>query len=173
MKAALVLALAILFASPAPIRSWAAEGAGLTGTACVIDGDSIVVGGKRNKSGWCRGGVEVRISGIDAPEWDQVCQDGKGEDWPCGRAAKEAVQGMTAGKTVTCQVITRDKYKRAVSVCLAAGKDVGRELVARGLALAYRRYSKRYVEVEAAAKAEKRGIWAGAFMPPAEWRRNN
>ena len=35
--------------------------------ACVIDGDSLAVGGVLEEK-WCRGGVEVRISGIDAPE---------------------------------------------------------------------------------------------------------
>jgi hypothetical protein len=38
------------------------------------------------------------------------------------------------------------------------------------VALAYRRYSSDYVDEEAAAKAAKRGLWHGTFIPPWEWR---
>ncbi len=40
-----------------------------------------------------------------------------------------------------------------------------------GLALAYRKYSKRYVPEEDEAKAAKRGLWAGEFAAPWDWRR--
>ncbi len=38
-------------------------------------------------------------------------------------------------------------------------------------ALAYRRYSLDYVDQEADAQAARRGIWAGEFVKPWEWRR--
>ncbi len=41
----------------------------------------------------------------------------------------------------------------------------------QGLALTYRRYSLDYVEEEAGAQAARRGIWAGEFVKPWEWRR--
>ncbi len=44
-------------------------------------------------------------------------------------------------------------------------------MVSQGLALAYRRYSLDYVDEEADARAVRRGIWAGEFMKPWEWRR--
>ena len=44
-------------------------------------------------------------------------------------------------------------------------------MVSQGLALAYGRYSLDYVEEEAAAQAARRGIWAGEFVKPWEWRR--
>ncbi len=44
-------------------------------------------------------------------------------------------------------------------------------MVRQGLALAYRRFSLDYVDEEAAAQATRRGIWAGEFVPPWEWRR--
>ena len=40
-----------------------------------------------------------------------------------------------------------------------------------GVALAYRRYSKKYVPEEDEAKAAKRGLWAGEFVAPWDWRR--
>ncbi len=44
-------------------------------------------------------------------------------------------------------------------------------MVSQGWALAYRRYSLDYVDQEADAQAVRRGIWAGEFVPPWEWRR--
>jgi len=37
--------------------------------------------------------------------------------------------------------------------------------------LAYRRYSLDYVDEEADAQAARRGLWAGEFVKPWEWRR--
>ncbi len=44
-------------------------------------------------------------------------------------------------------------------------------MVQLGLALAYRRYSLDYVDEEADAQTAQRGIWAGEFVKPWEWRR--
>ena len=52
-----------------------------------------------------------------------------------------------------------------------AGEDLGFWMVSRGLALAYRRYSLDYTDTEADAQAARRGIWAGEFVKPWEWRR--
>ena len=48
---------------------------------------------------------------------------------------------------------------------------MGEWMVQQGLALAYRRYSLDYVDEEADAQAARRGIWAGEFVKPWEWRR--
>ncbi len=55
--------------------------------------------------------------------------------------------------------------------CTVAGEDIGSWMVQQGLALAYRRFSLDYVDEEAEAQATRRGIWAGEFVPPWEWRR--
>ncbi len=44
-------------------------------------------------------------------------------------------------------------------------------MVRQGLALAYRRYSMDHFDEEADAQAARRGIWAGEFVKPREWRR--
>jgi endonuclease YncB( thermonuclease family) len=44
-------------------------------------------------------------------------------------------------------------------------------LVLNGWAIAYRKYSRDYVEAETAAKSIETGIWAGEFVLPWEWRR--
>jgi hypothetical protein len=44
--------------------------------------------------------------------------------------------------------------------------------VLAGLALAYRQFGDDYVDEEAQARAARRGVWAGTFTPPWDWRRD-
>ena len=45
-------------------------------------------------------------------------------------------------------------------------------MVRNGWAIAYRRYSKDYIEEEQEARRDKLGIWQGTFQFPEEWRRS-
>lgn len=78
---------------------------------------------------------------------------------------------MISGSEVTCQERDTDRYGRIVAVCHARTDDVNATMVLTGLALAYRRYSYDYVAAEATAKAARRGLWAGRFVEPWDWRR--
>ena len=53
----------------------------------------------------------------------------------------------------------------------ADGRDIAGALVDRGLALAYRDFSKAYVENEIRAAKARYGMWQGRFSPPWDWRR--
>jgi len=76
----------------------------LTGTAHVIDGDTIVVAGEH-----------IRLEGIDAPERDQTCQrDGK--VWACGSVATQTLRGLIRNREVSCKIVGRDAYGRALGV---------------------------------------------------------
>ncbi len=133
--------------------------ADVAGTASVIDGDTIEVHGQR-----------IRLHGIDAPESRQLCRlDGK--PWQCGKDAANALADKIARRPVTCEDLGRDRYKRIIGRCTVAGEDLGEWLVREGLSLAYRRYSLDYTNMEAAAQAARRSIWAGEFVKPWEWRR--
>ncbi len=115
-------------------------------------------------------GQRIRFHGIDAPESGQLCRlDGK--SWQCGKDAANALTDKIARRLVTCEDLGRDRYKRMVARCTVAGEDIGEWMVPQGLALAYRRYSFDYVDEEADAQAARRGIWAGEFVKPWEWRR--
>jgi hypothetical protein len=72
---------------------------------------------------------------------------------------------------VACQRRDTDRYGRMVATCAAGGEDVGGWLVAQGYAIAYRRYSLEYVPTEDRAREEKRGLWAGEFRRPEDFRR--
>jgi len=67
-----------------------------------------------------------------------------------------------------------DKIETVYICKLADGRDIGAEMVGAGFALAYRQYGgKLYNALEAEAKAAKRGLWAGEFTPPWEWRKGH
>ncbi len=140
-----------------------APGEPVTGTARVIDGDSLEIAG-----------VRVRLHGIDAPERDQDCRDANGKTYSCGRAAMRALIAAVAGRSVTCTPIQVDQYNRDVATCAVDGADLGELMVRGGHALDYARHSRgRYVVAEREARAARRGLWAGTFETPAAWRQQN
>jgi endonuclease YncB( thermonuclease family) len=126
----------------------------LEGRARVVDGDTIELAGEK-----------VRLFGIDAPELDQVCDRG-GVAWACGKEARDMLAGIVAGGRLTCAVQDVDRYGRAVAVCLRQDRDVAALIVRQGGAMAYRRYSDRYVNAEVAARREGLGVWASDWVEP-------
>ena len=64
-----------------------------------------------------------------------------------------------------------DRYGRIVAVCRIGAVNLNAWLVLEGWAVAYRRFSGEYVLHEEAAKEAKRGLWAGDYKMPEEWRR--
>ncbi len=125
----------------------------------VADGDTITVlhSGK---------GERIRLHGIDCPEKRQAF----------GNRAKQFASALVFGKTVTVSVLDVDHYGRTVGeVILPDGRVLNHELVKGGLAWWYRRYAPddgTLAQLEADAKAAKRGLWADPDpVPPWEWRR--
>ncbi|MCC6890249.1 MAG: thermonuclease family protein [Hyphomicrobiales bacterium] len=140
-----------------------APGEPVTGSARVIDGDSIEVAG-----------VRIRLFGIDAPERDQGCRDADDVPYACGRLAIDALRGIIAGRSITCTPIEVDQYNRDVAVCTADDIDIGEALVRAGHALDYSRHSRgRYAAAEREARDARRGLWAGWFERPETWRQQN
>jgi endonuclease YncB( thermonuclease family) len=122
----------------------------------VHDGDTFTLAGKK-----------VRLWGIDAPELKQQCGGA-----PCGGIARDALQELVRSRTVVCTQVDRDRYKRVVASCRAAGRDLGEAMVRSGNALDYRRYSKgRYRQAERDAQARRVGMWSGEFEKPWDHRR--
>ena len=133
--------------------------AALSGQPRVIDGDTIDMGKTR-----------VRLHGVDAPESGQSCV-ASGARWPCGRLATRALARRLGDGQLECEERDRDRYGRIVAVCRQDGRDINAWLVAEGWALAYRRYSRAYVDEEQRARAARKGMWRGAFVAPWDWRR--
>ena len=128
--------------------------------AVVVDGDGLRIGTLR-----------IRLWGIDAPELKQTC-DQDNIEYPCGEDARFLLGGLLMGGDLSCKVKDVDRYNRTIAQCSAGGIDLGGEMVRQGYALDWKQYSKGfYKEQEIEAKANKRGIWAGNFTQPWEWRK--
>lgn len=150
---------ALFLAACAALSLATSARADLIGRASVIDGDTLEIHGQR-----------IRLHGIDSPEKGQRCyRDGK--EWRCGRDGAMALDKFINARTVACETRDIDRYKRVVAVCKIGRTDLNRWMVRNGWAVAYRRYSTDYVAVEEQARAAKRGIWAGNFVMPWDWRR--
>lgn len=124
------------------------------GIARIADGDSLELAGER-----------IRLRGIDAPELRQTCRRA-GVDYGCGREAREALTVLVAGRDISCEGWERDRYGRLLAVCSAGATELNGELVAQGWAVSYGDYAQE----EAEARAGRRGLWAGEFERPRDWR---
>ena len=130
----------------------------ITGHAATIDGDTLKFGSLR-----------VRLTGLDAPEFDQTCTAADGHEWACGTGASAFLAGLVGRQTIVCVRSGRDRYGRALAKCSAEGRDLGAQIVAAGWAVSDRDYGAE----ELTARTAGRGIWAGKFVIPAEWRRTH
>lgn len=124
------------------------------GMAQAIDGDSLRLAGR-----------ELRLKGIDAPEFNQTCQrDGK--EARCGREAHVALRKLLARAPVTCVGYEYDRYNRLLATCRSLGVDIAAAMVRSGMAVSY----GDYLVEEAEARNAGNGLWAGTFDMPRDWR---
>lgn len=131
------------------------------GNARSMDGDSLQL----NKT-------EVRLHGIDAPEFGQTCGSPSG-DYPCGRDAQKALATLIRERMISCTVMDVDRYGRSVAICHDGPLELNREMVRLGWAVAYIRHSTAYLAAQREAKAAKRGMWRGKFEMPEDYRRKH
>ena len=145
----------------------------LEGIPRVIDGDSLEINN-----------YKIRLFGIDAPEKKQICKKpyliisflialGFQKKYECGLLATNQLKKLINNKTVKCISESKDRYNRYLSICYLKNKDINSWLVKNGYAVAYKRYSKKYILEEQHAEKNKLGIWQGTFQNPEEWRKKN
>ncbi len=117
----------------------------------VADGDTLslrVAGGSI---------VRIRLAEIDTPE--------KGE--PFANAARSELKRLVLDRDITVRLFDIDDYGRTVGRVFVGETDVNAALVAKGLAVVYRRWAKdlRLFQLEEDARQAKRGLWSGGRLP--------
>lgn len=123
----------------------------------VTDGDTVTLLTADNKQ------VKIRLNGVDAPETRQ----------PFGAASKQFASKAVFGKQVQAVVKDTDRYGRTVAVILGPdGANLNQALVRNGMAWWYRKYAASDTslkQLEAEARAAKRGLWAESKTAVAPW----
>jgi len=149
-------ALVFFFLSVIQVSAW--EGV----VVKVMDGDSLKV----RRDGKI---VEVRLYGIDTPEYKQ----------PYSNKAKQFTKKMTYNLPVSVTRKDVDRYGRVVALLTSRGKLVNRELVREGLAWYYPRYCTTQPlcgeldSLEQKARKLKKGLWRDKNpVSPWDWKRS-
>ncbi|BHH83356.1 hypothetical protein LA52FAK_16450 [Desulforhopalus sp. 52FAK] len=127
----------------------------------IIDGDSLKVKAGNNK-------YEIRLYGIDAPEYDQAY----------AAKAKKYVKKIILGKGVRVAPIEYDRYGRLVAIVQVGDTSINEKLLREGLAWYYSKYCKKKIcsswkKVSKAAKKQKKNIWStSSSVAPWTWKYN-
>ena len=142
----------------------------ISGFAKVVDGDTIKINSKK-----------IRLYGIDAPEKKQKCKKtyltisfmSFTKDYMCGEVSTQKLMKKINKQKLNCNILDVDRYKRLIGECFKRNINLNSWMVSNGYAVAYRKYSKKYVSDEINAKNNKLGIWQGKFEMPWDYRRKN
>ena len=132
----------------------------------VYDGDTVLLTTREESR------LKVRLYGIDAPETRKPDTPGQ----PYGTISKRTLMYKIMGRRVTAEIMDIDRYKRAVAVIRYGGRDINREMVAEGMAWAYRQYlqgayESDYISAETRARSHRAGLWRESDpQPPWEFR---
>lgn len=107
--------------APTPPEPTSLQSTTLSGKCYVVDGDTIRIGK-----------VSLRLAGIDAPELEH----------PWGKKAKWELVQLCKGQVITANLEPDISYDRIVATCfLPDGRDLSAEMVRKGLALDWPKFS--------------------------------
>ncbi len=131
----------------------------ISGVARVINGDTLELRGRYFK-----------LYGVDAPESNQTCADGRGRAYRCGQEAARWLKSWISGHELNCHVIQQDSKGNMVGTCSLGQYDIGAALVNAGWAVANTKQIDIYVPYERQAQKNGYGLWQGQFYKPWDWR---
>ena len=149
-----LIVAAMLSAAPQAIAD-----AIISGPPCVVDGNTIQIGGKV-RDGKCWGGIDVRLYGSKAPQRNKICKDSRGLEWPCGQVAASTLSDLIRLSEVACYHIDGEFIDRQpLATCISGRVDLASEMVLKGMSQVADEDNPRYILQENAAKKARRGIW--------------
>ena len=139
----------------------------------IIDGDTVHIDM-----------YKIRLEGIDAPEIKQKCKKpffstsafiriSLNKSYSCGLISKNRLIKKINKTKIRCISSSKDRYSRYLATCYKGKVNLNKWLVRNGYAVAYKRYSKQYLEDEIYAKDNEFGVWQGSFIRPEKWRKLN
>ena len=142
----------------------------ISGLAKVIDGDTIQISEKK-----------IRLLGIDAPEKKQQCRKAWltisfltfNKEYLCGEISTKKLKKKIDNKSIICKWTEKDRYNRFIAECYKGKININAWLVQNGYAVAYRKYSTKFIGQENIARKEQLGLWAGSFEMPWDYRKSN
>jgi endonuclease YncB( thermonuclease family) len=124
----------------------------------IKDGDTVVLLDEMNNQ------ITLRLAEVDCPESGQ----------PFGKQAKQFTANEVGMKSVTYQVLSKDRYGRKIAKIFYDGKYLSQELIKNGLGWHYKQYSNS-IELsknEINAKKMVLGLWKQKNpTPPWEFRK--
>ncbi len=126
----------------------------------VYDGDTLSVETRDGKV------YSIWLKGVDAPESKQNY----------GKKSRKALAEMVEGKEVSVVVHKKGQFDRYIGNVYLNGEDIGFKQIESGMAWHFKQYSyeqtpeerKKYAQAQAAAQADRRGLWEDR-EPIAPW----
>lgn len=162
------VAAGLLLGAPSAIAFWdpitaQCTGTPLEGSAQAIDGDTLALEADTGHR------TVVRLVGVEAPELFQDCRDTDGL-WSCGRAARQALADLVAGRTLACVPCGHESDGAVSALCRDGDGDIGAAMVRTGLATSPAFFSNALHAAEVDARLAGRGLWRGDWVHPQAWR---
>lgn len=149
-----LVALAVLYLWSQSVLRQPKSTVDLSGKAQAVDGDSLRLNGQM-----------IRLKGIDAPEYAQICVRDRAE-YRCGHEAFVALRKLLQTGDVRCDGAKHDRYGRVLGLCSVGAISINSRMVREGYAVSF----GDYLVEEAQARNEKKGLWAGDFEMPRDYR---
>jgi endonuclease YncB( thermonuclease family) len=134
-------------------------------TGKVHDGDTVGL----------TGGLNGRLSGVDAFELNQTGRNRAGQPVPIGMQSREYLMRNVTPNLPAIDTGTRS-YNRPVIMLNNGGVDVGQNIISSGNGMAAPNYLKGdprltpYMEAERQARLNRRGAFATQFQSPSDFR---
>lgn len=145
------LVVALMFLFPA------AAMAEVSGSALVMDGDTVTVQGQ-----------DISLYGVNAPSIVQSCGIDDGM-WQCGWDAANRLEEIIAGRTVTCTDVEENAEGKLIGRCNVDGEDLAGVMIDEGLAVPDPDTGADYQARATVASDAKVGMWSGPFIDPQTW----